>query len=70
MNDPDERTNLAAEGAAAAHRARLEKMLLAWRKETADPLLDPAMVDQWATIVDHPQKALEPWFRGGQKERP
>ena len=46
-SDPWETNNLADAAALAAARQRLEAALIAWRKQTADPLLEPARVQRW-----------------------
>jgi len=46
-SDPWERTNLANDASRAEVRRRLEAALLDWRTQTADPLLDPMLVQRW-----------------------
>jgi N-sulfoglucosamine sulfohydrolase len=50
--DPWEKTNLAEAAALVEVRRRLESALLEWRKETADPLLDPSRLHRWRDAAD------------------
>ncbi len=47
QSDPIEFDNLAGQAKHAKVEARLKQALLAWRKESADPFLDPAWIDRW-----------------------
>jgi N-sulfoglucosamine sulfohydrolase len=57
--DPHEFTNLAADPAHAAARDRLAAALAAWRRESADPLLDPALVRRFQDEVRGQPKKKE-----------
>lgn len=48
FTDPREFRNLAGLGSHKSDEERLKKALLAWRKETGDPALDPAFLEKWA----------------------
>ena len=49
--DPNEFRNLADDPAHEAARAELAAALTAWRQETGDPLLDPAVLQRFAAEV-------------------
>ena len=55
-SDPRETKNLADIPECAAVRKTLESTLAAWRKETGDPLLDPARLERWQAATDRWQK--------------
>jgi N-sulfoglucosamine sulfohydrolase len=52
-SDPWETKNLADDASLAACRQRLETVLLDWRKQTADPLLDTARLQRWRDAAAH-----------------
>lgn len=49
--DPCQRTNLADDAGHAADLVRLQEALLNWRRQTNDPLLDPAKIEEWRQAV-------------------
>jgi len=53
QSDPWETHNLADDASLAAIRRRLEAALLDWRKQTADPLLEPARMQRWRDAAAH-----------------
>jgi len=77
--DPSEFRNLADDPAHAAVRTELATALQAWREDTADPLLDPAVLRQFATEVRAMTKKKEArshawgypdYFFGNNSEKP
>jgi len=48
--DPDERENLAEDPAYSKQFKKLKRELDEWRKETNDPLLDPAVDEKWREL--------------------
>ena len=59
--DPEERRNLAGQPEHRTREANLAVQLEAWRRRTADPLLDEATLQQWAGIPKDPTRALGPY---------
>lgn len=54
QDDPNETKNLAADPAHAETLVRMQKALLDWRRQTADPLLDSAVVEAMAAAAPEP----------------
>lgn len=53
-DDPHEMLNLAGDPAHGETLARMQGALLEWRRQTADPLLDPAVVEAMAAAAPKP----------------
>ena len=50
LTDPDERENLAENPAYSTQLEKMKKELYKWRKDTNDPLLDPAVDKKWREL--------------------
>jgi arylsulfatase len=66
--DPSEMHNLAGSPTTAVVQAELQTRLMAWRKETSDPLLDPAVVKALPP-ANQPQRKGEAGGKGGGRNR-
>lgn len=66
--DPHEHQDRAGDPDASAERSRLSRLLDDWMEATADPLRDPLVVKDWATIPKHPDTPHGPF--APRKEAP
>lgn len=60
--DPYNRRNVIDRPGHAKIKTRLQDALLAWREETDDPLLSPAVVKALEQISQNPAAAVPPWY--------
>lgn len=56
LTDPDERENLAENPAYSKQLEKMKKELFKWRKDTNDPLLDPAVDKKWRELSKQVQE--------------
>lgn len=60
--DPYNRRNIIERPAHVKVQKRLRKALQAWREQTDDPLLNPAVLRALNTISQKPDEAVPPWY--------